>query len=577
MTTTTRGAAVSSTAASEDTVDPGLDAAVLTVASNVDRWAATGPAARAALVERVRGDLAAAAPAWLEAACEHKGLDPHGYDGGEELVAGVGVVGRCLDQLHRTLVELERFGAPRLPGPSRHVPGGRVAVGVVPRAGLDRVLLARQRGEVWMPPGVTLEEVQAGLAPAYRDPEGHRGVTAVLAAGNVASLGPNDALHHLFVGGRTVVVKANPVNAYLVEHWERAFRALVDEGVLRFVRGGAAAGEHLVQHSLVDAVHVTGSDKTYEAIVFGPGEEGRRRKAAGVRLVAKPVTAELGNVSPVIVVPGRWTRAELEYQAAHVASMLVNNAGFNCLTPRMLVTWRSWPQRGAFLNELECVLSAIPVRRAYYPGAHDRHASFLRAHPGASLLGRGDADTLPWTIVRDVDPRSHDDLACGMEAFCSLTAETALEGATPDHFVDVAVEYCNEVLWGTLSATLLAHPDELADPLVGARIAAAVADLRYGSIGLNLWHAWSFAFGTTTWGAYPGHPPTDIQSGTGVVGNALMFERPQKSVVTGPFRAVPAPPTFATSRNAARVQRRFVDVVLEPSTRSVASLLRAAL
>ncbi len=576
MTTTTRGATTPS-AEPDGHVDAALDAAVLTVASSVDRWAATGPGARAALLERVRHDLAAAAPAWLEAACEHKGLDPRGVDGGEELVAGVGVVARHVDQLRRTLVELDRHGAPRLPGPMRHVPGGRVAVGVVPRSALDRVLFARQRGEVWMPPGVTFEDVAAGLAPAYRDPSAHRGVTCVLGAGNVASLVPNDALHHLFVEGRTVVVKANPVNDYLVDHWERALKALLDEGVLRIVRGGAAEGEHLVRHSLVDAVHVTGSAATYEAIVFGAGEEGRRRKAAGVRVLSKPVSAELGNVSPVIVVPGRWSRAELEYQAAHVASMLVNNAGFNCLTPRMLVTWRHWPQRGAFLNELECVLSGIPLRRAYYPGAHERHQRFLAHHPDAHVLGRGDDDCLGWTVVRDVDPRAHDDVACTVEAFCGLTAETALDAATADHFVDVAVEYCNEVLWGTLSATVLAHPDELRDPLIGARIAAAVADLRYGSIGLNLWHAWSFVYATTTWGAYPGHVPTDIQSGTGVVGNALMLERPQKSVVTGPFRMVPAPPTLPTARGAAKVQRRFVDVALDPSARRVAALLGAAL
>ena len=62
-------------------------------------------------------------------------------------------------------------------------------------------------------------------------------------------------------------------------------------------------------------------------------------------------------------------------------------------------------------------------------------------------------------------------------------------------------------------------------------------DLRYGAIGVNVWHALAFAMGSTTWGAYPGHSRTDIESGTGVVGNAAMFDRPQKSVVRGPFRS----------------------------------------
>lgn len=577
MTLTTRGAAPADAHADERVDGGGLDAAVLTVASNVDRWASTPPLAREQLLARVIHDLGEAAPGWHAASCEAKDLDPAAYEGGEELIAGVGVVAHLAQELRRSLREIEAHGRPMIPGLPRHVPGGRLVAPVAPRTALDRVLLAKQRGEVWMQPGVSLEEVEAGQAAAYRDPDGHRGVCAILGAGNVASLGPNDVLNKLFVEGKVVVLKANPVNEYLVEHWERALHALIEEGVLRIVRGGAAAGSHLVGHSLVDEVHVTGSDKTYEAIVFGPGDEGQRRKAAGVRQVTKPVTAELGCVSPIIVVPGRWSSRDLTYQAANVASMLVNNAGFNCLTPRVLVTWRRWPQREAFLNEIECVLSSIATRRAYYPGALDRHERFLAAHPDARLIGAIGPGRLPWTVLRGIDATATSDIAMNVEAFCGLMAEAPLDTATPDLFVDEAVELCNEVLWGTLSATVLAHPDQLHDPLVGGRVEAAVAALRYGAVGLNLWHAFAYAFGTTTWGAYPGHTATDIQSGAGVVGNALMFDRPQKSVVVGPFRATPAPPTFATSKAGARLASRYVAFQLDPGVGRLPGLLAAAL
>ena len=95
---------------------------------------------------------------------------------------------------------------------------------------------------------------------------------------------------------------------------------------------------------MIDEVHITGSDKTYDAVVFGTGPEGARRKAADQPVLNKPVTAELGNVSPVIVVPGRWSIAELLYQAEHVATMLVNNAGFNCVSARLVVTHDAWPR-----------------------------------------------------------------------------------------------------------------------------------------------------------------------------------------------------------------------------------------
>jgi hypothetical protein len=112
---------------------------------------------------------------------------------------------------------------------------------------------------------------------------------------------------------------------------------------------------------------------------------------------------------------------------------------------------------------------------------------------------------------------------------------------------------------------------------VSDAVERAVADLRYGAIGVNVWHALVFAMGSTTWGAYPGHPRTDIQSGTGVVGNALMFDRPQKSVVRGPFRAHPKPPWFATAATSYDVMRRFVAFEAEPSAAKIPGLLLAAM
>ena len=40
-------------------------------------------------------------------------------------------------------------------------------------------------------------------------------------------------------------------------------------------------------------------------------------------------------------------------------------------------------------------------------------------------------------------------------------------------------------------------------------------------------------------GAYPGHTYTDVQSGIGAVHNALMLDKPLKTVVSAPFRPFP--------------------------------------
>jgi hypothetical protein len=115
------------------------------------------------------------------------------------------------------------------------------------------------------------------------------------------------------------------------------------------------------------------------------------------------------------------------------------------------------------------------------------------------------------------------------------------------------------------------------DPVTGPAIEQAVADLRYGSIGVNLWHGMSFAFATTVWGAYPGHAITDIQSGSGFVGNGYLFARPQKSVVRGPFVAKPEPAWFATNSNGGVVMRKLLAFEAQPSWAKLPGLLRAAL
>jgi hypothetical protein len=477
----------------------------------------------------------------------------------------------------QSMLDLASQGRPQYPGPVRHKPGGRIAVQVVPATLFDKLLFSGVSGEVWMEPGVTESDVRATQAETYRNPHEHVGVSLVLGAGNVGSLAPRDVLTKLFVDGKVVVLKANPVNDYLVPFWQCALRALIDAGFLRIVSGGAQVGGYLTHHEGIDDIHVTGSDKTHDAIVFGVGPDGARRKAANDPLVTKPVTCELGNVSPVVIVPGTWSSKEIEYQAKHVATMLANNAGFNCLSPRVIITHEQWPQREEFFVALEKVFATLPSRDAYYPGARERRAEFLDVHPDAHQIGEDGEKRMPWTVVRNVDAHNLDDICFNVEAFCALTSETALSASSTVDFVAKAVTFCNDVVWGTLSMTLLADPRTLKDPVTGPAIEQAIADLRYGSIGVNVWHAMSYAFASTVWGAYPGHSITDIQSGSGFVGNGYLFAHPQKSVVRGPFVARPAPAWFATNANAGVVMRKLLAFQVDPSWSKLPALMAAAM
>ncbi|MEO6058917.1 MAG: aldehyde dehydrogenase, partial [Candidatus Limnocylindria bacterium] len=132
-------------------------------------------------------------------------------------------------------------------------------------------------------------------------------------------------------------------------------------------------------------------------------------------------------------------------------------------------------------------------------------------------------------------------------------------------------------LWGTLNATLIVDPRAVLDPQIGPAVERAVADLRYGTVGVNHWSGIGYALGVTPWGAFPGHHRTDIGSGIGVVHNTLMFSRSEKSVVRGPFRPVPKPIWFASHRTAHRMARQMLSFERSPSLWRVAAMLPRAM
>jgi acyl-CoA reductase-like NAD-dependent aldehyde dehydrogenase len=553
-----------------------MDAAVEALQAHKDAWVGVSPSERSKLMAQLMRDFYAIADRWVAASMEAKGLAPDSPLAGEEWGAGVYTTIRHMRQYRDSLADIARSGAPRIPGSVSALPNGQIAARVFPQTTYDSLFFTGLTADVWMEPGVTKKNLRENQASVYRTPHAGK-VALVLGAGNVSSIGPLDILYKLFNEDQVVVCKMNPVNAYLGPLIEVAFRALIDGGYLRVVYGGAAEGAYLCNHPGVEEVHITGSDKTFDAIVWGPGAEGAARKATGQPLLTKRITGELGNVSPVIVVPGNWSASDIQYQAEHLVSMLTNNAGFNCNATRVIVTHAGWKQRDDLLKAIRAVFAKTPSRAAYYPGARDRHAAFSSAHPEAEQFGSGEGDALPWMFIAGVAPEAADDMVFTTEAFCGLFAETALEAASPAEFVNRAVDFANDEIWGTLNVTLLAHSSSLKDAAVGKAVDDAITNLRFGTVGLNYWAGTNFVLGTTTWGAFPGHPLTDIQSGTGVVHNTLMFDRPQKTVMRAPFRSTPTPPWFATHARAGRaVFRKLADFEMNPSPGKVPSIVISA-
>lgn len=374
----------------------------------------------------------------------------------------------------------------------------------------------------------------------------------------------------------------NPVNAYLRPHFEKVFAEYVDRGWVRFVDGGAAEGAYLTGHEDIDTIHVTGSERTHDAIVWGTDEQADRRRAEDAPLISKPFTSELGGVSPCIVTPGPWSDADFRFQAEHIVTSKLNNSGHNCIATQVLVVPREWDGTEKLLAEVRKVLAELSPRPDYYPGAADRVAKVTDAHPGAEKLGIDDSCRV---LVPEIE--GMDDVMITDEVFASALGVVRLPGADVPHFLAAATEFANDRLPGTLGATLLVHPKT--ERAHSGAVADAIAALRYGTLGVNVWSAFGFLLGYTPWGAFPGNTRKDIGSGIGFVHNAFMLEDIEKTVVRAPFAPSPRglftgspslsprPPFYVTNRTGLTTMKRLTAYTTAPSAAKLPGIFASAL
>jgi len=545
-----------------------LDADIQALTAGAAVWAELPLEKRAALLREVHASVSTQAEQWAHTAARIKGLELDSPLVGEEWMSGPYAVLTALAALAETVETLASGRSPIENLTLGTAPGGRVTVPVMPYNAYEGLLLHGFHGEVWLKPGVTATQARGEAGLGELTPTLSGGVGLVLGAGNITSIPPLDVLYEIVAHNRSSLLKLNPIMSDMMPVYQAALAPLVTAGMLRIVQGGAAEGSYLTQHDGIQHVHITGSAATHDAIVWGVGAQRAANKKAMTPLLKKPITSELGGVSPIILVPGRWTKRDLRYQAEHVATQRLHNGGYNCIAGQIVVLSSDWPQKAAFLDELRAAIERTPSRPAWYPGSDDRVADVEAHYPKAQRLADG-ARLL-------VDIRADEDASRlqTTESFSPVLGVIEVAG-TGQAFLDAAVKTVNADFLGTLGANVLIAPADR--KRLGAGFDNAIAELKYGSIAINSWTGFAFLAAGASWGAFPGHPLDNVQSGIGIVHNALLLDHAERTVVTGPFRPFPRsiaggefalfpkPPWFVTARSATRTGELLTRFAQKPS------------
>jgi acyl-CoA reductase-like NAD-dependent aldehyde dehydrogenase len=517
-----------------------IDTALQMLSIHSQEWVDLSIDDRIAIVKSIHNNFPKIWDRWVDYSVKAKGI-ANRKTGNDMDWFALATISRIHTVVLRSLEEIKKLGKPKVPGGYSLLPNGQVAARVFPDSLFHSLAFQGTTVDVLLEVGVNNAEANNKQAQVYRESERIGKVALVLGAGNASQLPVSDTFHKLFHDLCVVILKMNPVNSYVGPLLEECYQPLIDKGFLRIVYGGTEEGSYLVHHNSVDEIHMTGSDKTFETIVFGSGEEGQQRKLEGRPILNKQIHGELGCITPWVIVPGNWKTRDVFEQAAKVAFWMMYLDGYLCFAPRILVMHKGWSHRELFIKALIEALSKVETISAYYPGSAATQKEFIIAHPEAVQIGGHIEDHIPWTVIPNLDPSATNDICFRRESFSGLCGEVAIDAPSIPKFIDQAVGFLNTTVWGTLSATLVINDESLEDPAISDTVDQAITDLRYGTVALNAPGTWGMQTMMAPWGAYRGSKITDIQSGLGWVANFLMLYRPEKTIVKSPFRTQPYP------------------------------------
>ena len=373
-------------------------------------------------------------------------------------------------------------------------------------------------------------------------------ITLVLGAGNFSSIPYLDVLYHLITRRSVILLKLNPVNDYLKPVFEKVFQNFIERGYVIVSTGNVDESKYMANHQGVDHIHLTGSDKTFEEIVYGRHLNDKERKLKNLpKLNTKNITSELGNVTPIIIHPGNWSTSDIKYQARKIVTGKLNNNGFNCIAAQVVVLPDGWGQTDTLIKYIKFYMNKAKDRKAYYPESIER-LNKLEKDKAYERVNKLSCVTPH--LTREIKAYNKYELD---EVWSSALYFKRISYSSSEDFSNKAIDYCNNYLWGNLGVSVIMkdHDKNLNSHILENYI----EKLEYGTVAINEWAAIGYIIPQLPWGGFPGNKDNDIQSGKSIVHNSMLFESPLKGVVQTKFRIskVIDPPWFITNRKSRRL------------------------
>ena len=397
-------------------------------------------------------------------------------------------------------------------------------------------------------------------------------ITLVLGAGNFSSIPYLDVLYHLITRKSVILLKLNPVNEYLKPVFEKVFQNFIERGYIIVTTGNIDESRYMATHPGINHIHLTGSDKTFEDIVYGRELTDKERKSKSLsKINNKPITSELGNVTPIIIHPGKWSTSDIKYQARKIVTAKLNNNGFNCIAAQVVVLPDGWGQTDTLIKYVKHYMSKAKERKAYYPESIERLEK-LERDKGYERVNALSCVTPH--LTREIKAYSKFEID---EVWSSTIYFKKIEYTSIEDFANKAIDYCNGELWGNLGVSVIIKDH---DRKFNKHITNSYIDkLNYGTVAINEWAAIGYIIPQLPWGGFPGNKDNDIQSGQSVVHNSMLFESPLKGVVNTKFRIsrIIDPPWFVTNKKARRLFRNLTYYQINNSNINFLKLIFAAL